>query len=226
MSYYSEKLSGNRLKQCYAIAPARIVQYLDAEIDYILSIIQPTDSVLELGCGYGRITKKIAEIANNVTGIDTANDSLQLAKANEGLESKITYLKMDATQMEFRDMTFDVVFCVQNGICAFGVDKSILIQEALRVTQPGGKVIFSSYSNNIWADRLRWFELQSAHGLLGEIDYQRTGQGTIACKDGFYASSLTTGEFQALCTEQGITPELTEIDNSSIMCLIIRPQPV
>jgi hypothetical protein len=30
--YYSEKLSAERLKKCYDIAPSRVRQYLDAEI--------------------------------------------------------------------------------------------------------------------------------------------------------------------------------------------------
>ena len=32
-SYYSQKISGERLKLCYSIAPPRVKQYLEAEID-------------------------------------------------------------------------------------------------------------------------------------------------------------------------------------------------
>jgi hypothetical protein len=49
--YYSEKLFAERLRKIYQIAPPRIKQYLEAEIDFILGKIKSSDIVLELGCG-------------------------------------------------------------------------------------------------------------------------------------------------------------------------------
>ena len=34
-SYYSDKLSAEQLRQCYQIAPLRVKQYLNAEIQYV-----------------------------------------------------------------------------------------------------------------------------------------------------------------------------------------------
>jgi hypothetical protein len=50
-AYYKERLSGDRLFRCYEIAPPRIKQYLKAEIEFVVSNLQPADLVLELGCG-------------------------------------------------------------------------------------------------------------------------------------------------------------------------------
>jgi 2-polyprenyl-6-hydroxyphenyl methylase/3-demethylubiquinone-9 3-methyltransferase len=36
---------------------------------------------------------------------------------------------------------------------------------------------------------LEWFEIQSAHHLIGEIDYQAAGNEMIVCKDGFRATT-------------------------------------
>jgi SAM-dependent methyltransferase len=60
--YYREKLSANRLERVYAIAPPRVRQYLDAEIDHVLALVGPNDAVLELGCGYGRVLALLARI--------------------------------------------------------------------------------------------------------------------------------------------------------------------
>jgi len=65
--YYSKKLSAERLKMCYEIAPPRIRQYLKAEVDFILNKIKPGDIVLELGCGYGRIIPCLASRARSST---------------------------------------------------------------------------------------------------------------------------------------------------------------
>ena len=46
--YYSEKLSAERLRRVYDLAPARVKRYLDAEIEFVLKRINPGDRVLEL----------------------------------------------------------------------------------------------------------------------------------------------------------------------------------
>lgn len=65
-SYYAKKLSGARLQRCYDIAPARVQQYLESEITYLVSRLRTTDHVLELGCGYGRVAMRIADVAARV----------------------------------------------------------------------------------------------------------------------------------------------------------------
>ncbi|MEW5925824.1 MAG: class I SAM-dependent methyltransferase, partial [Candidatus Zixiibacteriota bacterium] len=57
--YYSEKLSASRLKQCYEIASPRVKQYLKAEICHVLERVRSSDTILETGCGYGRVIKYI-----------------------------------------------------------------------------------------------------------------------------------------------------------------------
>lgn len=81
-------------------------------------------------------------------------------------------------------------------------------------------MLFSSYSNKFWKDRLEWFSLQSEEGLLGEIDPDATGSGVIVCKDGFRATSVGPDEFISVTSELGIKPEIEEVDNSSIFCEI------
>jgi len=61
--YYSEKLSAERLRRVYEIAPPRVRRYLEAETEHILSRIRRSDTVVELGCGYGRVLARIAKAA-------------------------------------------------------------------------------------------------------------------------------------------------------------------
>ena len=216
MGYYSERLAGSRLRRCYEVAPARVKRYLEAEIAFVLDRLEPTDAVLELGCGYGRVALELAKVARLVVGIDTAAESLALACELAGSESTCQFLEMDALNLAFSDQGFDCVVCVQNGICAFGVDQVALLREARRVTRPGGRVVFSSYSERFWADRLQWFERQAEHGLVGEIDYPSTGDGVIACKDGFRVGVMDPADFEAMCARIGMTPITTEVDGSSL----------
>jgi 2-polyprenyl-6-hydroxyphenyl methylase/3-demethylubiquinone-9 3-methyltransferase len=218
--YYAKGLAGERLRRCYEIAPPAIQRYLEAEIRFILERLSSLDSALELGCGYGRVSARLAKVARRVVGIDVAEKSLDLARRLYGTESRLSFLDMDALKLTFEAGEFDVVVCLQNGICSFGVDQIALLQEATRVLRPEGVAFFSTYSDKIWPERLHWFELQAQEGLVGEIDYSETTGGTIVCKDGFRSGSVTEGGFQALCAQIGMRCTVSEIDDSSLICEI------
>ncbi len=219
--YYVGKLSGKRLRRCYEIASPRVQRYLEAEIRCVQSRLGPEDAVLELGCGYGRVALRLAEVAKRVVGIDTAADSLALARQLADGDPRLEFLDMDALDLAFDDATFDTVVCVQNGICAFGVDRDALVREALRVTRPGGRVLFSSYAERFWPHRLEWFEAQAAAGLVGPIDYEKSRDGTIVCKDGFKSGLATPRAFRSLGAALGVGVEVTEVDGSSVVCEIV-----
>jgi 2-polyprenyl-6-hydroxyphenyl methylase/3-demethylubiquinone-9 3-methyltransferase len=224
MGYYSQRLAGERLRECYRIAPARVRRYLEAEIRHVLERLRPEDEVLELGCGYGRVVFELAKVARRVVGIDTAVQSLALAAELAGPDSSCEFLEMDAARLELPDASFDCVVCIQNGICAFRADQRRLLAEALRVARPGGRVLLSSYAARFWPHRLRWFEMQVEHGLLGEIDTEATGDGVIVCKDGFRSGAMSPDDFASLCADLGVEGEIEEVDGSSLFCEIeLRP---
>jgi 2-polyprenyl-6-hydroxyphenyl methylase/3-demethylubiquinone-9 3-methyltransferase len=220
-SYYWEKLSANRLKNCYEIASPRIQQYLDAEVSYVLKKIQSDDCVLELGCGYGRILPSITQKANLVIGIDTSLQSLLLARETTRNIRNCYLMQMNAIQLAFPDQIFNVVICIQNGISAFHVNMMDLIRESIRVTKPGGTVLFSSYSDKFWNHRRHWFQLQSDAGLIGEIDNDKTKDGVIVCKDGFTTSTVRPEQFISLTSEFNVKTKIIEVDQSSLFCEIV-----
>lgn len=219
--YYSQKLSAERLRQCYEIAPARAKRYLEAEIEFVLNKITPSAMVLELGCGYGRVLQRLAPKARKVVGIDTSYGSLVLARDMNGDTPLYELCQMNAVELGFCDRAFDMVVCIQNGISAFKVDQRDLIKEAIRVTRSGGIALFSSYSERFWETRVEWFQIQSEEGLIGEIDYDATGDGVIVCKDGFRASTVGPEEFVSLTSGFDVVPKISEVDGSSIFCELL-----
>ena len=220
--YYANKLAAQRLQLCYEIAPPRVQRYLKAEIDHVLGRIRPTDVVLELGCGYGRVLRELAKRAGFTVGVDTSTSSLDLAREFLQEAADCHLLAMDAVALGFKNGAFDVVACVQNGISALKVDQQTLVRESLRVAKPGGTVLFSSYSERFWRARLDWFELQAEHGLIGEIDHEQTRDGVIVCKDGFRATTVNPQGFRALAASLDLTAVIEEVDSSSVFCEIRR----
>lgn len=221
--YYTERLAADRLRACYDLAPPRARAYLEAELEFVLTRTTPSMVVLELGCGYGRVLKRILPRVHVTFGIDTSLPSLRMALEFVGREPSLRLACMDAMDLGLRDRIFDMTICIQNGICAFAVDQRQLLREALRVTRSGGLVLLSSYSAQFWEHRLEWFEVQSAHHLIGEIDYQATGNGVIVCKDGFRATTADKTILDELAAGVGVTPTITEVDDSSLFCEIVVP---
>ena len=218
--YYQEKLAAEKLKRCYDIAPARVKQYLEAEIEHVLEKIHARSLVLELGCGFGRVLARLARHASFAVGIDTSYASLLLCYETMKDLSNYALLNINAICTGLRDQSFDTVVCIQNGISAFHVDQRELIRESIRITKPGGTILFSSYADKFWSERLKWFQIQADAGLLGEIDLKATHDGIIVSKDGFTARTVRLHDFGVLVAGFDVETTIIEVDGSSIFCEI------
>jgi hypothetical protein len=60
--YYSARLAGERLRLAYELAPPRVRQYLEAEIQHVASQLPTGARVLELSCGYGRVLRNHRQV--------------------------------------------------------------------------------------------------------------------------------------------------------------------
>ncbi|MBN2345199.1 MAG: class I SAM-dependent methyltransferase [Candidatus Aminicenantes bacterium] len=236
--YYAERLAAERLRRCYEVAPPRVQRYLRAELDFALGFVRPGDAVLDLGCGYGRTLPELAARAHSVTAVDNAPASVALARETVAGLANVEVLEMDAAALSFADGSFDIVLCLQNGISAFHREPATLLREALRVCrpntlggvplggcQPSGTALFSTYAGRFWEHRLEWFRRQSEAGLLGEIDWERTKNGFIACKDGFTATTFAPEQFLQLAAGLPAALTLTEVDGSSLFCILKKASP-
>ena len=214
--YYSESLSAERLEKCYQIASPRLMQYLQSELEYVSDHIQPHHRVLELGSGYSRALSHFRIKTERVVGIDLSLENLMHSTKIYG--TTMERIQSNAITLPFQDGSYDVIVCIQNGISAFKENPIHLVEESLRVTRTEGVCLFSSYSENFWDERLKWFIQQSEEGLLGEIDFEQTGNGVIVCKDGFKALTFSERDFKEIAATLRIKTEIMEIDRSSLFC--------
>lgn len=99
--------------------------------------------VLELGCGTGRYTKYLSELAETVTAIEMNIDSYTNVIENLEPCKNVTIYNQNATKLEFADNTFDVVV----GFNFFHeLDPSIqelVLNEVMRVAKPNPTIIFT-----------------------------------------------------------------------------------
>ena len=113
---------------------------------------------------------------------------------------------------------------VERETLPFRVEPAHLVGEALRVTRPGGVALFSTYAESFWPSRLEWFEAQAGEGLIGELDREATGNGTIVCTDGLRLEAMSPSQLRALGPALGIVPEITEVDGSSVFAIWRVPE--
>lgn len=87
-----------------------LVQKSAAEKLIELLAIKSDDSVLDIGCGTGNLTRKIRAITEGrVVGIDSAEGMINRAK-NENQDLDIHFEVSDVEALEYAN-TFDIVFC-------------------------------------------------------------------------------------------------------------------
>ena len=215
--YYIDNLSGNHLQRAYALADAAVTAYLQGEIDYLRECIKPGNRVLELGCGYGRVVKALAADSHSIVGIDNAPGNLKLAREYLRDARNVEVHLMSVASLDFTDQSFDLVVSPQNGLSAFGLNPVSVVREALRVTDRDGTFVCCTYADAFWPSRLAWFRRQADAGLLGEIDEESSGNGVIACKDGFESTAMNRQQFEEIAVKTNTSVTLQELPSGSLI---------
>ncbi len=96
--------------------------------------------VLDVACGPGATTRHLMRSyePSMITAINISE--AQLAAARERAPG-CTFLRMDATQLDFPDEQFDAIMCVEAAFHFNTRDK--FLKEALRVLKPGGSLVLT-----------------------------------------------------------------------------------
>lgn len=97
--------------KAFTYANSSLVQKSASETLLNLLSIQPGEDVLDLGCGPGHITKKIARITDGtVMGIDISEGMIEQAISSSQGFPNLSYYVMDAENFEL-PVRFDVIVC-------------------------------------------------------------------------------------------------------------------
>ena len=106
-------------------------------------------NILEIACGTGRLTHHInlnRSVQSKFIASDINTDMINIAK-KKLKNADVTFILADAQELPFENNCFDLVIC-QFGLMFFP-DKAKALQEIIRVLQPGGKFIFSTWDDTI-----------------------------------------------------------------------------
>jgi ubiquinone/menaquinone biosynthesis C-methylase UbiE len=164
--------------------------------------IAPAARVLDLGCGTGVLTKAIAAMGYDVTGVDIS--AAMLAKIQpESPGDRITLCEASVYALPFEDGSFDGV--VTRWVLPHFRDWPILVKEAARVLKPGGVMVYDHCSRGN-------YELATRHAPLDyeKFGYDNRSHGNV----GVYYASASVHELQTAADIAGM--ELLAVEPQSL----------
>ena len=127
----------------HALVPAVFAPW--APLVVALADPRPGDSVLDIACGTGEVTRLAAQQVGRtgkVIGLDLNPGMLAIAASltptDPPTNAPITWLEASATNMPLPDAAYDIAYC-QLGL-QFFPDRSAAMREMYRVLVPGGRL--------------------------------------------------------------------------------------
>ena len=145
---------------------------------YLVPLLKPGMSVLDVGCETGTITKDFAALVapGRVVGVDVDQAMLDIAAGEYGAVGGLEFTYGNVYELPFDDASFDVVHAHQ--VLQHLSDQVGALREMARVAGPGGVVAVRdvNYASMAWYPQVpeltRWLELYRgvAHANGAEPD--------------------------------------------------------
>jgi len=125
---------------------------------------KPGERVLDLGCGDGQLTQRIASNGATVVGVDTSPEMVAAARS-----LGIVALEASAESLPFSDHAFDAAF--SNAALHWVRNHDFMMAEVHRILKPGGRFVAEMGGHgNIAAIRVALAAVLERHGYGGGKD--------------------------------------------------------
>jgi ubiquinone/menaquinone biosynthesis C-methylase UbiE len=129
-----------------------VLEWLDAKAG---------ERVLDLGCGDGQLTQKIAATGAIVAGADASPQMVEAARGR-GIDAQVA----QAESLPFADASFDAVF--SNAALHWVRGQDAMMAEVHRVLKPGGRFVAEMGGHgNVAAIRVAFMAVLTRHGFGG-----------------------------------------------------------
>jgi trans-aconitate methyltransferase len=125
---------------------------------------KPNERILDLGCGDGQLTKRIAATGASVLGVDASVEMVAAAR-KRGLDAEVG----DAGALHHASKIFDAVF--SNAALHWVRNQDDMMVQVRRVLKPGGRFVAElGGQGNIAAIRVALMAVLARHGYADRED--------------------------------------------------------
>jgi len=112
------------------------------ELKKVAAVTTKAGSVLELGCGTARFSKRLAELGFRVRAVDPSAQMIQIAAEKCKDLDHVTFAQEQATALSSNDCTFDLVFAIRVTNQTESKEYALrMVREMVRVAKPGGLIL-------------------------------------------------------------------------------------
>lgn len=119
--------------------------------------VQPTDTVLELGCDVGHIGREILPHCARWVGADISSNMLRVARRRLASFDAVEFVKLDRTELTgVEDARFDKAYSVAVFCDLDKEDIFLYLQELNRALKPGGWLYFETWNLSHPVGWKRW----------------------------------------------------------------------
>jgi trans-aconitate methyltransferase len=100
------------------------------------SLPKESKRILDIGCGTGQLTKQMADLGHDVTGIDQSANMIAQAKASF---PELTFLQEDILKPSKQQREYDIAF--SNAVFHWIPDQDLLLKQIYRRLAPDGELL-------------------------------------------------------------------------------------
>ena len=155
--------------EAYAQAGAFVHGLASGVVEWLAA--QAGERILDIGCGDGQLTLRLAATGALVRGVDASPEMVRAARSR-GVEAD----EASAEALPYPDRTFDAAF--SNAALHWVHDHDAMLSEVHRVLRPGGRFVAEMGGHgNIAAIRVAFAAVLERHGLPGregDLNYYPT----------------------------------------------------
>ncbi len=182
----------------------------------LLEVDRPV-KMLDLACGFGRHTNRLAALGHTMTGIDLTPGFLDIARHDaQDRNVQVDYRQGDMREIDF-DKEFDRVLLVFTAFGYFSDDENLQVLVRIRkALKPGGLLVFDSHNRDAQTKSMLPYFVVEKEGNLMIDRYSfesMTGRWynrRIVIRDGvrkdkpFFVRLYNASEIQALLVQAGL----------------------
>ncbi|MBI5634404.1 MAG: methyltransferase domain-containing protein [Nitrospirae bacterium] len=123
----------------------------------IMAGIRENDSVLDIGCGTGKLTLELSRLASRgeVVGIDPSEEMQRKAQEVSAEAGNIRFMEIAAESMDFTEQ-FDLAF--SNSALQWVKDQPQALDRTHRALKPGGRIAFQLPTKNFCREFFEYTE--------------------------------------------------------------------
>jgi len=187
--------------------------YTARQVDSALEFA-PSDRVLELGCGVGRIGLQIAPKVARWEGADISANMLEVARSRLAAQTNVAFNELKRSRLDgIADASFDKAYSVAVFIHMDKEDFFLYIEELARVLKPGGLLYFDTWN---LASPVGW------RRFMLEVEQHRNADPSQR-KDVARNQFSTPEEVRAFLEHAGFETLLTMSDSPWVQTVALKP---